>query len=701
MSSGRNWLVVAAVAALACAPAFAQTPQITQRVDESRLVTLSGSTRPEAVAANDRGRVADDFPMQDMQLQLSRSAAQEQAFQQAIDAMYTPGSPNYHNWMTAAKIGAEFGVAEKDIQTVSQWLTAHGFRINTVYPSRMLIDFSGTAGQVRDAFATEIHKLQVGGARHVANMSDPKIPAALAPVVVGIVSLNDFRPHKMRKPHANYTFTYQGSPTYALVPADIYKIYNFSPLFAAGITGKGETIVAIEDSDLYTTADFTKFRSEFGLASSYPSGNLTTLHPGCSDPGVPSGGDDGEAATDVEYASAAAPNASIVLASCPSTNATFGGLTAMQNMINETDPPTIFSISYGNCEAEDGQAQNLSFFYAYKQAAAEGISIFVAAGDENAASCDAGENEATHGIGISGWASTQFNVAVGGTDFEDTYLNTNSTYWSSSDTSTYGSAKSYIPEIPWNDSCASYLSALYNGSTATYGSTGFCNTRNGEANYLIVDGGSGGPSGCAVGTPAQTGVVGGNCAGYGKPYWQSGILGNPADGVRDIPDVSLFAGDGVWNHYYIDCWSDVAQGGTPCSGAPSGWDSAGGTSFATPIMAGVQALIQQKLGKAQGNPDVIYYALAKTEYGSTGSSKCNSVHGWEVATTCIFYDVSTGDMDVNCRGTVNCYIPSGTNGVLSTSRTTYNPAYHGELGWDFATGIGTVNVANLVNGWPK
>ena len=173
------------------------------------------------------------------------------------------------------------------------------------------------------------------------------------------------------------------------------------------------------------------------------------------------------------------------------------------------------------------------------------------------------------------------------------------------------------------------------------------------------------------------------------------MLGNPADGVRDIPDVSLFAANGVWGHYYVFCDSN----GGSCTGAPSSWPGAGGTSFASPILAGIQALVNQKNGGRQGNPNTVYYRLAREAYGSTGSSKCNSTNGNKIGSSCVFNDITLGDLDVNCTGTNNCYLPSGKNGVLSTSNSSYKPAYVSGLGWDFATGIGSVNAFNLVANW--
>jgi subtilase family serine protease len=562
-----------------------------------------------------------------------------------------------------------------------------------------LIDFSGDAGHIKSAFHTEIHNLDVNGVHHIANVSDPQIPAALAPAVVGIVSLNDFRPRPMRK-HAKYTASGCGGPCYALVPADLAKIYNFTPLFNAGITGNGQTVVVIEDTNVFNKANWTKFRSKFGL-SGFSSGSFTEVHPSgssaCSNPGV--NGDDGEAILDAEWASAAAPGAAIELASCGNGPIGFGGYGALTNLINSATPPAIVSISYGDCEADDGASGNAAIKNIYQQAASEGTSIFVSAGDENASECDADEKFPTHGIATSGWASTVFNVAVGGTDFSDTYSGTNSTYWRSSNTTAFGSAKSYVPEIPWNDSCASLLIAnYYSSSQITYGSSGFCNTSTGKG-FLGADGGGGGPSNCATGKPSTPDVASGTCAGYAKPSWQNKLLGVPKDGVRDLPDVSLFAADGVWNHFYVYCDTDPSDESGSCSGAPINWPGGGGTSFSSPIMAGIQALVDQNHG-AQGHPDRTYYTLAEQEYGASGNANCGSSKGNGVSSSCVFYDVTAGDNDVNCRGSHDCYDPSGTNGVLSTSDNSYGIAYAARKGWDFATGIGTVNAANLVNNWP-
>jgi subtilase family serine protease len=419
-----------------------------------------------------------------------------------------------------------------------------------------------------------------------------------------------------------------------------------------------------------------------------------TIHPGtnCINPGT--GGNSIEATVDAEWATAAAPNATIQVASCRDTSI-FGGFIALQNLLNSSTPPAIVSIGFGMSEVELGTANNAFVSSLYQMAVAEGVSIFVSSGDFGAAFGDGAIQFAVHGITVSGYASTPYNVSVGATDFADTYFGTNNRYWNATNSPTFGSARSYVPEIPWNDSCASVLLATSKGFATTFGANGYCN--NGGPNVLEAS--SGGPSGCATGSPAVFGVVSGTCAGYAKPPWQN-IFGNPGDGVRDTPDVTLFGAVGTWGHYYVACFSDPGLGGRSCLGAPDTWAGFGGTSLSAPVMAGIQALVNQKTGSRWGNPNPIYYRLASLEYGASGSTSCNST-GSSVDSGCTFYDVTLGDMDVNCRGTHNCFFgPNpGTEGVLSTSNTSYQPAFSAATGWDFATGIGSVNAWNLINNW--
>jgi subtilase family serine protease len=723
MASRLCWLSLIACALLlsgvsaAAEESIPGRPLLKAAVDERQMVTLEGNTRPEArVAANDRQAAADSLPLEHVLLQLKRSPAQEKAVETFVDSLTDRGSPNYHHWLTAAEYGQRFGVAQSDIGRITSWLKAKGMTVNLVYPSQMMIDFSGTAGQVSRAFNTEIHRLEVDGVSHVANVRDPQIPAALSPAVEGIVSLHDFRPHnKMMRRRApaggklpadtGHCF---GEACYDVAPGDLATIYGLNALFAAGFSGQGEVIATVEDTNLYKDSDWTTFRNVFGLTK-YTAGKLQVVHPApkngaaCGNPGV--NGDDGEATLDVEWASAAAPSATIMLASCKNTFSTDGVHLAIQNLVNSATPPPVISVSYGFCEVDNGATDNASFNKLYQQAAVEGISVFVATGDSGPTDCaDGTANGTPDGIGVNGWATTQYNVAVGGTDFRDTFDNHNGVYWATSTGAPWSTAKSYVPEMPWNDTCANAMIASYytNGSAIPYGASGFCNSHDGST-FLELGGGEGGPSACYSGTSATAHVVGGTCKGYPKPTFQVGMLGMPADKVRDIPDVSLFASDGsAWSHNYATCFTDPGNEGGPCTGNPVTWaGNAGGTSYATPIMAAIQALVDQHAKKPQGNPLKTYYALAKAEYGTSGSPTCSANEGKAIGAGCIFHDIVSGDVIQDCRGTVDCYRPSGTYGSLSTSSSTYRPAYKATVGYDLATGLGSVNAYNLVMNWPK
>ncbi|MGA7220230.1 MAG: protease pro-enzyme activation domain-containing protein [Candidatus Sulfotelmatobacter sp.] len=704
-------------------------PLITRTIDDNQLVRLFRNTRPEANYKNDRGAVTDNFPVEHVLLQLRRSPEQESELEKYIDELSDKKSPNYHKWLTAEQFGERYGLAQEDIAAITGWLKSHNFVINTVYPNRTLIDFSGTAGEIRDAFHTELHNLRVAGKNHIANMTDPRIPAALAPAVAGIVSLNDFRPHPMYRSKTDYTFAGCSSlPTntgtcYAITPQDTQTIYNLIPLYNAGISGQGQTIVLVEDTDTYSGAgDWNLYRKTFGLArnATYPiwnTGTYTQVHPGCADPGT--NGDDGEAAIDVEVATAVAPAAAIELLSCASGTFTFGGSIALQNLINETStPPAIVSVSYGACEAATGSGGNAFFYNTYQQAAGEGVSVFVSSGDEGPSSCSnefsVGTEYDVTSLGVTGWGETPYNVSVGGTDFEDTYNVKEAgasfgTYWNSTNTPSYGSAKQYIPEIPWDDSCASVLISEYEtASFTTYGTAGFCNKAPGNTTYLNTGAASGGASNCATGSGGvnQTDylITTPQCQGYSKPSWQSGsslsggnaVYGQPGDGVRDIPDVSLFAANGIWGHYEVVCWSDpayTADGAAVCTGSPSTWSGFGGTSVAAPTMAAMQALVNQKTAQRWGNPNPTYYQIAQNEYGIAGGSflggACNSSGAGGPGSGCVFNDITQGDIDLACEdnGTTeeaHCYKPSGTHGVDSTDNVTAGTVINGGTGYTTA-----------------
>ena len=684
--------VLSAVSSYAQVPYRAGSPTaaplLLQAIDETRLVAPLGNTHALARPEFDLGEAPDDFAMPHILLQLKRSPEQEQALEARIEELQDPKSPQFHRWLSAPELGRDFGPAQRDIETVIGWLQPYGFQVNAVYRNGLTIDFAGTAGQVRRAFHTDIHRYRVNGKVYTANAADPKIPAALQAVVAGPASLHSFRRHgRVIKRHLTEPF--DGTTQYYLTLADFAKIYNVSPLYAAGIAGQGESVAVLEDSDM-KASDWQVFVSSFGL-SGY-GGTFSIVHPSCSDPGT--NGDESEAAADAESVSTFAPAAAVQLAACPSTRTTDGDITAAMNLLNAANPPAIFSDSYGGCEAQNTSTYQALINATWQQAAAEGVSVFVAAGDEGADECGYGRRMATTGISVDGTASTPYDVAVGGTDFSDVPSATQAAYWSAANAHYGESALSYIPEIPWNGTCASNILGVYLGFPT---GLAFCNSALGETREYqqVSDAGSGGPSGI-----------------YVKPAWQAGVLGIPNDGKRDIPDVSLFASAGVYSQSILGCMSDEKEGGSPCdyTNAKDTFDnSGGGTSLTAPSFAGIQALVNQKTGSRQGNPNTVLYRIAAAEYGTAANpnggalSSCDASNGNAIGAACIFYDVTAGDNAIPCKpGTPDCYSAVGdTVGVLSTSTEAADTAYAATPGWDFATGLGSVNVTNLVRAWPR
>jgi hypothetical protein len=677
--------------------AEAQTPhaasRITQAVDENNLAVLKGNVNPLARAEFDQGAVSDGQPLHRMLLLLQRGPDQEAALQKLLDDQQNKSSANYHAWLTPAQFGQQFGPSDADIQTVTNWLQSHGFQITKVTAGRTLIEFSGNAAQVRSAFHTEIHKYLVNGEARMANASDPQIPAALAPVVAGPVSLNNFPVKSHMRPLGTFQksiktgetkplFTFPGCQAgscFGMGPADFAAIYNTAPLLSGSpkVDGTGQTIAIVGESNI-NVQDVIDFRNMFGLSTNFSSSNVILNGP---DPDISDS--EGESDLDVQWSGAVAPGATIKFVTSEPTETT-GGIFLSAIYIVENNLAGVMSESFGACEQQIG---TLNQFHnsLWEQAAAQGITVMVSSGDGGSAGCDNFDTAlmASHGLAVSGFASTPFNVAVGGTDFDE--VNRWTQFWSSSNNSmTQASALGYIPEIPWNNSCGQ-LGITGCGASAPQGS-------------LNIVAGSGGVSTL-----------------YPKPSWQSGT-GVPLDSHRDLPDVSFFASNGFNGSFYILCQSDASGTGS-CNLNDFGFtfQGAGGTSISTPAFAGIMALVNQKQATAQnpaprqGNANYVLYQLFKKQVNTTPALNCNSSSIPESG--CTFNDVthgnsakansSVGNNDVPCAGgSTNCSSKTaGANGVLVTTASPTTPAYSTTTGYDLATGLGSVNAANLVNNW--
>jgi hypothetical protein len=583
-------------------PALAASSNSHKRnVDDNDTVAIPGNVHPNARPQNDVGPTDMNLRYDRMILVLNPRQNSKDRPDVLLAQLYDPNSPQYHNWLTPHDYAKRFGISDDDLADVTAWLQRRGFTIDEVGGGRMWINFSGTVGQVERAFKTQIHDFKVNGRNYHANVSDPQVPRALVDVVGGVVTLHNFPKQSLSvNRHPVSMPEYTSGTSHYIAPADFSTIYNTNPLYSSGINGSGQTVAIVGRTDI-ALADVQYFRSFFGL----PANDPQFVHNG-TDPGNLGGGEEGEADLDVEWSGAVAPNATIKFVVSASTQTTDGVDLSAQYIVNNNLAPAM-STSFGQCESSMGTTENTFYNNLWSQAASQGISAFVSSGDAGAAGCNGGSDTSGSGKAVSGLASTPYNIAVGGAQFNDTA--SPSTYWNSTNNSSnQSSAKSYIPEIAWNES----------GN---------------------VSGGSG-----------LWASAGGVSTVYAKPSWQV-CVGVPADGKRDVPDVSLTA---AGHDGYL-----VIQGHTS---SVSGLGAVGGTSASSPSFAGLMALIVQKTGARQGNANTKFYALANAQYASGG--------------TVMFHDVTSG----------NNSVPGVTGFTCGT-------------GYDAVTGVGTVDANSMVNNW--
>ena len=597
---------------------------------------LAGSRPPLARLATDAGALPSGTAMKGLTMVFARSAAQEADLASLLAAQQDPTSPQYHQWLTPDNFAARFGVAASDLATTEAWLQGQGFSVDGVNRSRNAITFSGTAGTVGTAFRTEFHQYKLSGETHFAPATDLSLPASLSGIVSAVLHTSDFRP----KPHIRPAIGPQAAPAFTssqtqahfLTPKDVATMYNVTAEYNAGYTGVGQSI-AVMGQSYVQTADIAAFRSAAGLPAATPT---LVLVPGTGVAGI-SAGDETESDLDLEYSGGMAPGATVSLVYV-GNNPSYGAFDSLDYAISENIAP-VLSISYGGCEPLSAASQLQAYSAMYAQAAAQGQSIFAAAGDEGSEDCFGAQNVSTataDQLAVDFPGSSPYVTSVGGTQMASgTTAAGSTTYWgAASGSDNTSSLLSYVPETVWNETSA--------------------------AQGILAGGG-----GASIDFP--------------RPSYQAGVPGIPAGAFRLVPDVSLQASTS--NPGYLYCSSDLdsLEGANITASCTSGFrDSsgkyllvAGGTSFAAPIMAGMTALLNQvthATGQGLLNPQL--YALASSS-GTYASA---------------FHDIT--------HGTNACSVAS----VCPAQQALLYPA---GVGYDEATGLGSVNFANLVAAWPS
>jgi subtilase family serine protease len=576
-------------------PIFA-IPAFTTPVDETRLVSLAGNVPLVARTGFDEGAIDPATHLDRMLLVLQSSPMQQAALDVLVEAQQDPGSPKYQQWLAPAEFAAQFGVDEIQLAPVTGWLGAHGFTIEEISAGRRLIVFSGTAGEVANAFHTELHRYRVDGIEHIANSSDPQIPVALAGVIGGLVTLSNF-PRTAQIAARMAQPEYSAGNTHNIFPADFAAIYNLNPLYSAGTSGTGASIAIAGRSNI-DLSDVEAFRSIAGLPANSPSVLIDGADPG------PVTSDQSESTLDVEWSGAVAPGAAINLVVAASTATTDGIDLASAYIVNHATAPVV-SVSYSSCEQEMGAAELYFYNSLWEQAASQGMSVFVSSGDAGAAGCQSGNSTTGSGQAVNGLCTSPYATCVGGTEFNE---GTNpAQYWSPANSSAYGSALGYIPEVVWNESA--------------------------------LDGGTG-----------LWASGGGASEIYAQPEWQENVSGaGAAGGMRAVPDVSLSAADhdGYFmvenNAYWV----------------------VSGTSASAQTFAGIMALVTAKEnGKGQGSANPRLYAMSAAvpdtfHPTSSGNNAVPGVAGFTASGDT--YNLATGLGSVDGTLLVNGWNTSSTS----------------------------------------
>jgi hypothetical protein len=360
----------------------------------SELVRLEGNVPAAATSKNDRGIVDPGMRLNHMLVVLERSPEKETALRQLLQMQQNPGSPFYHQWLAPAEYGKTFGASERQIADVSAWLTSQGFKINEVRSNHLAIDISGTAGQIRQAFNTEIHELNVAGETHFGNMTNPEVPAAFAQLIAGVTGLNDIK--------ATRAFSVGGNGN-EFKSSDFYSTYNMTPVlngsgnFATAFTGYGHVVAVAEDS-IVNAESFDGFRST--QLGTYGTGSRALK----SYDGVPASscnaasrtGNIGEqqALADSEWALTGAPSAQVVLVACGDSLVKTGAEAAAEVVI---DHPMLsgthidsLSVGVNVCQAGRSAADLMNWKNYLFAAAAEGVSVYTPSDYAGASACDLG-----------------------------------------------------------------------------------------------------------------------------------------------------------------------------------------------------------------------------------------------------------------------------------------------------------------------
>lgn len=520
--------------------------------------------RARRAAMIDVGRADPSIEVEDVVLSIPMSAEAEARLQILLRDQLDPSSPRYEQWISPEEFGERFGPSRSEVDALVNALRAEGLRPGAIAKSRAWIRFSGRAGQIENAFGVQVRQLESGGDSQLHLVVTGSARAPLGEWSRRVFLSDDLRGYSSARRTAP-DFVSQG--VNYLAPQDYVTIYNIGPIYDAGFKGSAVNIAVVGQSTI-DLADVQQFRTYFGLPSNDPDLRTVGVSPGKT-------GDEIEGDLDVEWAGAIAP-----LSHIRYYVADAAGNAAAQAVDDNWAP--ILSVSYGLCESMD-LSEAPFYNHLWQQASAQGISVFVSSGDAGASGCDSINANSGTGLGVNLYCTPDV-TCVGGTQFDDTA--NPSAYWNATnDPVNKSSARSYIPEIAWNES--------------------------GGGNGLAASGG-------------------GMSTVFNRPSYQS-VTGMPAGTMRCQPDIASNAG-----HVAYIIFNKSKAGAVV------------GTSAAAPAVAATIGLISERFGQRLGLINPTLYQLANAQYNggatvfhdiTSGTNSVPNVKGYDSG---VGYDMVTG-----------------------------------------------------------
>ncbi|MFD8755070.1 protease pro-enzyme activation domain-containing protein [Kitasatospora sp. NPDC059577] len=408
---------------LGVSTAQAATPNAAPRV------ALPNTVNPAVAHSEKKGDVPAE---QQISVAVSLKLRNADALDRFLTAVATPGTPEYGHYLTPEQFTAQFGPTQASVDQVKAYLAQQGLTVTEVSANRQVVNAHGTAAQVSQAFGTHESAYVDPQLQRAffANDAAASIPSDLAAVIQGVSGLDNHavRKNRLATPNAITPNAATASPS-GMSPAQYTGAYNLNK---TGADGTGTT-VALWEFDGYKSSNLTTYDSQFGLTGPAVS---TVSVDGANYDSAPGQGQ-GEVELDSEIVRGAAPKATQLVYEAPNSDQ---GEIDMANKIVADNRVSVISISWGSCEPDTTASSMTAVDNAFKQAAAQGISIFSASGDDGSRDC----TRSTSGSSVKAVdfpASSPHQTGVGGTNLK---VGSGNTYSSESAWSTAGGGVSTV-----------------------------------------------------------------------------------------------------------------------------------------------------------------------------------------------------------------------------------------------------------------